>query len=100
MTGLRDYTGGGHTPGPWTYAGRLGFGHLVDPNIAVAYGGEGSGRTDQGEANARLIAAAPDLLEAVREIVATNRDGTWEADKEWLVEKARAALAKATEVSP
>lgn len=54
-----------HTPGPWIYAGRLGFGHLIDPNIAVAYVGETSGRADAGEANANLIAAAPEMLEAL-----------------------------------
>ncbi|PWJ80591.1 hypothetical protein C7441_112133 [Pseudaminobacter salicylatoxidans] len=78
------------TPGPWTYAGRLGFGHLIDPNIAVAYGGEGSGRTDQGEANARLISAAPDLLVALKEAVAFHDGEDNETLASW-----RAAIAKA-----
>lgn len=55
-----------HTPGPWRYSGRLGHGYLIDPNVAVAYGGLASGKTDQGEANAQLIAAAPDMLVALR----------------------------------
>jgi hypothetical protein len=55
-----------HTPGPWRLAGRLGYGWLVDPNIAVAYGGAGSGREGDGPSNARLIAAAPDMLLALK----------------------------------
>ena len=55
-----------HTPGPWSVAERLGFGWLIHPNVAVAYGGEGSGKQDEGEHNARLIAAAPDLLTSVK----------------------------------
>lgn len=55
-----------HTPGPWSVAGRMGYGYLVDPNICVVYGGEGSGRADDGPANALLIAAAPEMLEALK----------------------------------
>lgn len=58
-----------NTPGPWTVVGRLGYGYLIGPNVAVAYGGVGSGHADDGEANARLIAAAPDLLSAAREVM-------------------------------
>lgn len=56
-----------HTPGPWDYVGRLGYGHLIGPNIAVAYGGELSGRKCHGKANAHLIAAAPEMYEALQE---------------------------------
>lgn len=55
-----------HTPGPWSVSERLGFGWLIHPNVAVAYGGEGSGKQDEGEHNAHLIAAAPELLEALK----------------------------------
>lgn len=65
-------TTSGFTPGPWTYAGRLGYGHLIDPNIAVAYGGKTSGKSDSGEANAHLIAAAPDLLAAAKNLMAST----------------------------
>lgn len=56
-----------HTPGPWLYAGRFGFGHLIHPNVAVAYGNNGS---PSGLFNARLISASPELLSAAKEVMA------------------------------
>ncbi len=47
------------------------------------------------DANARLIAAAPDLLELARQIIGADEDDTWSSDRGWLVERARAAIAKA-----
>jgi len=51
-----------HTPGPWHLRERpnSGGGHFVEPGIATVHG---SGRIP--DANARLIAAAPDLLAAL-----------------------------------
>ena len=50
---------------------------------------------DQLKSNARLIAAAPDLLEALEEIVsAADGDGWSQIDAD--LRKARAAIAKAT----
>lgn len=57
-----------HTPGPWSVSERLGFGWLIHPNVAVAYGGEGSGKQDEGEHNAHLIAAAPEMLATLRKL--------------------------------
>lgn len=64
-----------HTPGPWTatnsgfaelvYAGcdqTLGSGHRIAEMIGP-----------NGEANARLIAAAPELLQALKELLATSQ---------------------------
>lgn len=51
----------GHTEGAWVFAGPLGYGWLIAPQIAVVYGGE------HGRANAQLIAAAPTLLQALKE---------------------------------
>lgn len=79
------------TPGPWVYSGRLGFGHLVSPNIAVAYGGATSGRQDSGEANAHLIAAAPDMYEALKLVMQHGRID----DSEHRMNVVAAALAKA-----
>lgn len=91
-----------HTPGPWIpnlhhtkdYAGRthafiMAVGAIV-PVAAVVLGVEGCSQ-DEGRANARLIAAAPELL-AFAQYVADMDDG----NPAPLFEKARAAIAKAT----
>jgi len=60
-----------HTPGPWT-ARRMhtgGFDILDERgrDVVTVYGG--GVETESREANARLIAAAPDLLEACQEFL-------------------------------
>lgn len=66
------YTAGAesaHTPGPWEVRPGAGLG-LHSWTIWATSEGRYIGRiddNDQGEANARLIAAAPDLLAACRE---------------------------------
>ena len=89
-----------HTPGPWAYI--VPDGHVVrHPQIYSDFGPVanatwlGENKLDQLKANARLIAAAPELLEAL-ELLVDNpyRDGT-ESD-ERLRRIARAAIAKAT----
>ena len=98
------------TPGPW---------HLRDAEI-VAHNGDlficdpfhGSDRLlgkslpiDQRSANARLIAAAPDLYEALKDLLAddspvwpwANQVGIGKAEYDFrsaIVERARAALAR------
>ena len=60
-----------HTPGPWRQVR-----HTVwagPPNTANGPIAETSGCTfDEGEANARLIAAAPTLLEALEDVIDSN----------------------------
>lgn len=86
------------TPGPWRVWAKPGESPKVGPssNCTVAsiyYPPFGSA-----EANARLIAAAPDLLDSLRELVKAFVD----SDEEGLIEhaepmqQARAAIAKAT----
>jgi hypothetical protein len=50
------------------------------------------------QANARLIAAAPDLLDALRELTIAAEAAGWDvdADNAPILKAARAALAKAT----
>lgn len=107
-----------HTPGPWiiregdewthdvvTLEGEMN-GEPMYWNVASA-----NGRRDQVDANVRLIAAAPDLLEACLTLIAwddaENNAEAFDKDqgKAWRerqalcaasFEKARAALAKAT----
>ena len=52
-----------HTPGPWQQDGQYIAAQGVDEYIVTCHGADGS-------ANARLIAAAPELLAALRKIVA------------------------------
>lgn len=88
-----------HTPGPW----RVGKG---GPNMCPTVGTEkglmvamvayGDGHPTQ--ANARLIAAAPDLLEALEGMeraLLQMMDDPSRADEMSVVIKARAAIAKA-----
>lgn len=57
-----------HTPGPWI---TCGFENLTvndrDGNTIIACPGSSTGTRIEMKANARLIAAAPDLLEALIE---------------------------------
>lgn len=89
-----------HTPGKWTAdlhhtqdcAGRShGFiraeGHLV-PLATVVLAAEGCDEAE-GRANAHVFAAASDLLEALKAVVAVADRNTVEFDR------ARAAIAKA-----
>ena len=88
-----------HTPGPWSY---IGNGDVVARSENYC-GGEKDiasvflTANDEDEANSRLIAAAPDLLEALREVL-NNPAGDYDASDgyENAVKQARAAIAKAT----
>lgn len=94
-----------HTPGPWvaqrspaTHDGQYDFAiHGVKATvIAEAFGRDSRGNIVAAEANARLIAAAPDLLEALRWFI-EDIDGTHTEmlDFDANVTRSRAALAKA-----
>lgn len=93
-----------HTPGPWSFNGRvikrdyrhIGLSADAGETIAAVTGGKTSGPffvEDDNEciANARLIAAAPDLLDALYEIVAGDPYCQSSAGV-----IARAAISKAT----
>jgi hypothetical protein len=49
----------------------------------------------EGEANARLIAAAPDLLEALKELVDYNGGAASALEDEYVMERVSSAIAKA-----
>ncbi len=75
-----------HTPGPWRVTGpNVRAGHALLAIVCDHWADEKTPEPEK-EANARLIAAAPDLLDALKEI--TLEHG--------MTEKARAAIAKAT----
>jgi len=78
-----------HTPGPWSIRQESVWSVGTDHEMtALVYG-----CTDtEEEANARLIAAAPDLLEALK-ILAKQAESHGAEGVYW--DKARAAIAKA-----
>jgi len=91
-----------HTPGPWEIDGFYqGAFEVIAPKASVTRGrlvicsrGQHELREREFQANARLIAAAPDLLEALKEFVGAVDAGTTFADSS-VVDVARAAIAKA-----
>ena len=96
-----------HTPGPWKVSGHYntGEGHTVTHIHTGAYSIEFAqgvlGRTlPETHANATLIAAAPELLEALVDLVHQHRLALDKIGEpfEWgdlPIETARAAIAKA-----
>ena len=92
-----------HTPGPW-FVPTKSFGTLyVEARIGggmlqeVAAVGP-TEKSEQQEANARLISAAPDLLEALEKI--EKAAFATVCNPEWIANHARAAIAKATGDAP
>ena len=88
------------TPGPWTVDPRKKLRVVAENDNTVASTGCTNSLRDQWEANARLIAAAPDLLEALRKLtmMARTSGGTSGPDDDLMraCEAAEAAIAKAT----
>jgi hypothetical protein len=66
-----------HTPGPWRYQENSdAYTHIVRAGTDDYICGCGQGSDGTCEANARLIAAAPELLEALEEFVASRGAST------------------------
>jgi len=94
-----------HTPGPWIAAAYGDYGDY-DGKCRVILGEGGDIRTavvlgfnnPENAANARLIAAAPDLLEALSSLASQHSESDLRADPDLhaAVKRARAAIAKAT----
>ena len=90
----------GHTPGPWI---SLGQGDIVTKSVPTC---DAEGYTDiaavyviandSGAANARLIAAAPELLEALEAVLRWIDDYCETTGFEAVEAQADAAIAKAT----
>ena len=100
-----------HTPAPWTMSVPMGTGHLegrepwfwvsADRTLHLQVMACPDGYVcGENEANARLIAAAPDLLDALKELadlVDLIRAGDYTPDS-FTTQPARAAIAKATAI--
>jgi hypothetical protein len=99
-----------HTPGPWKIdvgaRTKTARGISAQTRNIVNFNGLSAPSSTQTAANARLIAAAPDLLEALRSFAAAaypvaeainKRGHNWsEAYLDQVLDTARAAIAKAT----
>jgi hypothetical protein len=99
----------GYTPGPWHWdsdpvkgdpTGRIRYRVCcLGKTITQVYYSSFEGGPTRAEADARLIAAAPDLYESLYEVVqqisAMQTLGKTKADKAGWLTAARAALAKA-----
>ncbi len=81
-----------HTPGPWRsqYSNDVGpyDDYFVEFFEVTSEDGTKIAQVEE-EKDARLICAAPDLLEALQGFI------TWPAATNWNTEKARIAIAKA-----
>lgn len=88
-----------HTPGPWFTEALSTIGHCA---IVDADGFTVANPSPMGQANARLIAAAPEMLALLREVVDARNANTralkeaiQKASPGW-IRDARAAIARAT----
>ena len=73
-----------HTPGPW-----FSIGASIESKsfiIARMFGWNEARKTEEGQANARLIAAAPELLKALKSLVSIEINGV-ESDKQIIAKK-------------
>ena len=96
-----------HTPGPWAVDENdhqwitADCDGLIVAEIPYGEGEETDRHHEINDANARLIAAAPELLEALRDMVRINQNkegyfrGHSHAESGSVYEQARAAIAKA-----
>jgi len=91
-----------HTPGPWAVDGTLHSGDLdvisAEGRITMIDDSRATGWNEPTiKANARLIAAAPDLLAALQIVAGIwSHDQTANIDPESPLAKVRAAIKKAT----
>ncbi len=89
-----------HTPGPWFWADNVPD---APPHYRMIVDADGDTVCDpspMGEADARLMAAAPALLEALQALVGEADLGELDHDDETreLIERARDAIERATGV--
>ena len=104
---MKTHTHTQHTPGPWSDSGHDGKRNvIVESKLGSIAAVWDTGDTMQMKANAQLIAAAPDLLEALTELLqeryvdGDESDQEFDAQGNWTCNspasiKARAAIARA-----
>jgi hypothetical protein len=70
-----------HTPGPWTVETKNSYIHVVSPTHVIATISGVPGVSKYAVANSHLVAAAPDLLAALKD-VSDKLDRAFEGDEE------------------
>lgn len=106
-----QHTSGQHTKGSWDYIPQMPKGYTIEGENekTIAFIGEGDDDSDtpieakEAEANARLISAAPEMLEALQTVLAHIEQaetdfnfGEMVVPKSDLVKYIQAAINKAT----
>lgn len=91
-----------HTPGEWKVSGIIVESDELIICSCHSYTRKGSCSNREAEANAKLMAAAPELLHRLNSLVLSimaHPDYTGEENEEWtdLIESANGAIKKATE---
>lgn len=94
-----------HTAGPWAVQGRVSLSDCRSVVYRQAQDGQpsedialvGAISPSEQEANAHLISAAPELLDALITLEEASEHGSVE-EQEYAAKKARAAIAKATAI--
>ena len=83
---------GEHTPGPWVAVGAGVYTESDDPCLEIIFSAHNtrSASRETAKANARLIAAAPEMLEALKKILFLTNNAT----RDDIALVARAAIAK------
>jgi hypothetical protein len=87
-----------HTPGPWKAAERTGVIrrlHNGDKTEVFLILQHNEDSWTEADANAKLVTAAPELLEALKELVSWSAHLPWAANEDLI--KSREAIKKATE---
>lgn len=90
-----------HTPGPWTVDGaevrtdgNRRYSLTESANLCIARCSSDQGEAGDAQANARLIAAAPEMLSVLKELMA-RRDKCFIPSEDGLDQRILAAIAKA-----
>jgi hypothetical protein len=104
-TGAANTTAARHTPGPWVASGSAVLAKIADPTrgfLPAVVTDEGLAHLpiDEKQANARLIAAAPELLDALREIELLARDIKRSNNANAIVCKCMDVIGKASKPKP
>lgn len=90
-----------HTQGTWQLGkrGASVVSDIIDSDVKdfSLYGGQLIAESIGNKADAKLIAAAPDLLKAIEYLVGVNTKDRLKCELPEAIEKAKAAIKKATE---